>query len=925
MIRRGRAQGIALLTIAFFALICVPVRAASRVAVIAADGEDAPKLTPLVEIALQQSGITLVERTHLDQVMQEQKLQLLLSADSPIARAKLGQLLHADFLVFISCPEKPTRRLEVTTCETTQGVDLLRVTLPRAESVEKDADAANDAVAKAIAKSARAGLKIVAVAPWSSDDLTTRFDYRRAAFRRLVEEPLADRDDLVLVEFAEAEALKTELAIAGQRNLIRKEPMILSKKMEHSSVAPDAQVTVSLELTRGDQTLGSWSSRQEVVPAAAAALPAAANDLVNKAAGGNPAMAPKLQARELADKGDALQKLSFNADAAEMYEAALLLDPDNTDYHIGAARSLYLKINGDLALQGPDNDPFDNLAHAARVIAPSCTPLAERCLQHMEFVYDHTVMTPHFFVDFDFTRVIARFVPNSELWDSSVRVMAYKHAHDIDDAYASLVLRQVIDSTIPGYVKPGLDDNQAASFIMRLTDVCTAGAPIGYFLRWRPMPRLESILSHMEHSDNPVAVSAAKEFIAGEAKGNYNRLHPQTQPAPPEPPDAHVVSDFRMVRMNLPIKKDIFDNNRWIHAGPHADLFVQSTPNAVYGMGRWDLFECYYLRDDGFVRNLGTYIDGPGPSFDGKYVWWAGVDNHVAVVKVYDPDHDKMWIAAAANGVPPDELIWAAVVGASPGFAYITGSIGPGLDIDDVPNRTWLAAATMDARTGPSLKIIHEWRERAKRGELPFNPRAAFNCGSITLMPGPFGAKKLVPKLYLAGGGLHGTFTFMVDPTTGRAGMVDDKHSWLCNGIVFHDKMYRPGATVFDPATDTVTELPLPAPLAGSKVRMLSGPTVWKDRIYYFTIDNDVGYVWTYQGQIPTKPLIANIDHPPHVPAYFGVFGSSVLGLVQSTKQLQLLKPESHPEYQAIDWHLWLQKHFERDHPIEFPSPGTGQ
>jgi tetratricopeptide (TPR) repeat protein len=901
MIDRRRAQTIALIIIAFFTLLSVSAHAASRVAVIAVDGEDAPELVPLVEIGLDKSGMTLVDRTHLNEIVREQKLQILLSADSSGARAKLGQLLHADFLVFISCPDTPTRRLEVMTCETTQGIRLARTILPRADSAENDADAANQAITKAIAKSAKSGLKLIAVAPWSSDDLTTQFDYRREAFRRLVEAPLADRDDLVLVEFAEAEALKTELAIAGQPNLVRKQPLILSGKMKHSALTPDAQVTVSLELTRGGQTLGSWSSGQVDVSLAAARLREAATDLVNKAAGANSTTPLKLQARELGDRGDALLKLSFYADAAEMYEAALLLDPNNLADHAGAMRALSSQSRQEYALAEHGSDDPDARAKAASEVGPACASRATRCLQHMEFFLEHTTLGS-WQVCLDYQACIPFFSGKEDMRELNYNVLKYKRDHGVKDGYRYMLGAFIRGSTSSATSPQAVNDDDA-HYLNRLFDVCPEQSDILAIVEnYGSNPaRLQSILSLMGQSDNPVAVSSARQIRANlAATGNINgfKWGKPDSPTTPIPVVADIKPDFHTVPFTLPVKCTGFHGP----AGPHADLLY--TQN-VHGTNE----DCAasYVRDDGAVKSLGLYINGEGPVFDGKYVWWCSMQDGAVVLKAYDPAQDKIWTAGAAQGVPPDQANWVSLVGDSPGKAYAVGSIGAD-QVYSEPTRTWILEATMDPVAGPTCKMVFECRQRIEMGHRA-PARCAFSPAQMWLYPGlPGMGKRATPHLYIFRREYGGMLA--IELQTGRATVIYDDNRQF-TGVYLNGKFYRTDMSVWDIRTNTTTQNPMPPGFAKPTKEHGVGVMNYNGRICYGVFVKSTAYFWFPDDKTQNNPLAGRIVGQQNGLEQLGCgfYCSGVFGWLVGDQQVQFLSSVPGLDYHAMEWNAFMQMH----------------
>ncbi|MEJ2646891.1 MAG: hypothetical protein P8016_00625, partial [Sedimentisphaerales bacterium] len=75
-----------------------------NVAIIAdrSSGLDNSPLVSLLEVELsQKDGIRLLERTVIDEILREQKLQLIFSAEGVNDRIALGKLLKADWLVLL--------------------------------------------------------------------------------------------------------------------------------------------------------------------------------------------------------------------------------------------------------------------------------------------------------------------------------------------------------------------------------------------------------------------------------------------------------------------------------------------------------------------------------------------------------------------------------------------------------------------------------------------------------------------------------------------------------------------------------------------------------------------------------------------------------------------------------------------------------
>jgi hypothetical protein len=110
-----------------------PTAKAATAALVDFDGSTLGKA--LEARLLQKPGIHWVERTEIDKVLQEQKLQALFSAEGIGDRSALGRLIHADVLVLLrkvavstydprAQTTQATHRLDLVVCETKQGLRL---------------------------------------------------------------------------------------------------------------------------------------------------------------------------------------------------------------------------------------------------------------------------------------------------------------------------------------------------------------------------------------------------------------------------------------------------------------------------------------------------------------------------------------------------------------------------------------------------------------------------------------------------------------------------------------------------------------------------------------------------------------------------------------------------------------------------------
>lgn len=283
-----------------------------------------------------------LERSAIDEVLKEQELQALFTPEGGTQRAALGKLLKADLLILVreapppvenektASKEKPVPALDLAVTETRRGLRLIARTVPRSDDAEADAELMVRLVREALAKHAQKVTEIYAVPAFVSRDLGYEHDYLRGAYARLLEQLLLDRPGALAVEFAEAQSLAKEVALAdpGSR-LTRDVPFYLLGEYRNDGQANDRRVGLVLKLMRGEQRLGERPLRDVKPDEAAAALRKAAGELVGKAAGAKQvAIDPATEVEALNRREKLFLRLGQWSDALALAEASLLLKPD---------------------------------------------------------------------------------------------------------------------------------------------------------------------------------------------------------------------------------------------------------------------------------------------------------------------------------------------------------------------------------------------------------------------------------------------------------------------------------------------------------------------------------------------------------------------------------------------------------------------
>ncbi len=328
----------------------------SKPAVVAVlDSENSNRI-PLLELKLAaEPGLTLVERSTVDAALKEQQLQAAFGPQGVGERVRLGKVFKADVLVMVRpVPQAKEPAVEVVVSETDGGLRLL----VRAASLTKDAEADADALAAAV----REGLdrraasidEIVAVPPFVSQDLGYAFDHLKAAFAKLAENAAMTRPGVVAVELAEAEAIAKELVLAAPgETLQRRLPLYLLGEFRHSTER-DRKVRIRLHAERGGKPIGTKFDRElepDDAPLAIRNWTSAA--MVGSTVQATPAAEDsKAEARQLAARARDFKRLGNCPEALSLFEAALLLDPQQIETHVDVLKTigppihdLWIRIN----------------------------------------------------------------------------------------------------------------------------------------------------------------------------------------------------------------------------------------------------------------------------------------------------------------------------------------------------------------------------------------------------------------------------------------------------------------------------------------------------------------------------------------------------------------------------------------------------
>ncbi len=171
----------------------------------------------LAEAALAgDARITLVDREHLDKVLREQKLSLLASSTGGAARTQIGRLLGCDLLIIVRHDADAPAVARVVIADTRTGIRLVNVELP----VKALSDAQKlppELLTSALKRRAIGNPIILAIPPFSNDDLVRQNQFLQTSLATVCEAVAAHHARILLVELDEARELAKENALTGRK------------------------------------------------------------------------------------------------------------------------------------------------------------------------------------------------------------------------------------------------------------------------------------------------------------------------------------------------------------------------------------------------------------------------------------------------------------------------------------------------------------------------------------------------------------------------------------------------------------------------------------------------------------------------------------------------------------------------------------
>jgi hypothetical protein len=684
--------------------------------------------------------IRLVDREHLDKVLAEQKLTALSAPDGGAVRIKIGKLVGCDILIMVRHEVDFEDVVRIAIADSHTGIRLMTAKLLNKNEAEMQYQPAT-LLAAALKKREIADPIILAIPPFTNDDLSRNNQFLQTSLATVCETVAARYPRILLVEFEEARELAKEntlTATATSRML----PHYLRGRFRLESGVQ--QPFASLNLERGNQVIAEQKKQSPTpediggfVREAAEQLLASLSDKKAELENDDTADATQLakQAREFFKIGDFIE-------GARLAEASLLLRPEQAELRFLLSSS-YMKLADFYDRTPMDKQRFDQRFQRAM-------SYDIQGLRHLK-IYLNAIKKPYVTNVrgaelFDFYR--------HQHADDKTRATFVQHRRDIREMFVEIILTKSqrgeheeslaqgllypalshFNKELDGPIKPYLTDR------LRLVPVVEKlpHHQLRHFFYEKLLT--DGIASHnadsiafyesLTASDNKELATAAQQAIAT-AYRSMGRIPRVSRPQVAASPTKQIVRNIepRPVVSNPKPRVPTPKPSNEPSVAIRKDISVQLTPveitysrdghsaaiklQGILSNNQSDEVawgDCVVLRRNGNttfekIFEVDRHHYFKYGCFDGKYVWIPVSGINAQLLRIDASDGSVVSITPE-HGLPNVRFVAAVTAPLEPGRIALVANFGQ----QDF-RRAFVLEVTCKGETPPTVRVVHEARE----------------------------------------------------------------------------------------------------------------------------------------------------------------------------------------------------------------------
>ncbi|MEX1228877.1 MAG: hypothetical protein WEB58_01480 [Planctomycetaceae bacterium] len=589
-------------------------------------------------------------------------------------------------------------------------------------------------VREGIAKQQHEIEAIYAVPPFLSKDLLFEHHDLRKTYARLIEQQLLEQPQILVVEFAEAEALMRErsLDVAGQK-IRRLLPHYLLGEYRNEGKDEERRVTITLTHKHGEQE--RTRVKKSVHPDDAAMfLRQTVADIVERQTG-KPSAAPdsKREAEQLLARAKEYLTLGDYEDAAALAEGSLLLEPEQVEPHVVAIRALTPLVRA-------------NWWYGQNTLAEAEVAMAAylRGVDHL-VGYLRSGGKYDGYLEGGQTNFIVRFLHSTNGFalhgktDAGIRELIAETL--VRNRTAMMKMFDLQIATEPGYAGALLDramtgmteeeqQNVRLETILKYQDQPNAREIVfkfstaGYALSRLDTPLGRTFLEDLEERGNDTVKTAVAELRM--RRDEYIAMRKKEDDEAKKRPELHPIPEggprlgFEPLKLTRTYAngtiEEVNNVSYWLATDDEFDIIC--TGNSIYLMREPGVLE--HIWGAGWPSGIISQFNGLRKSsicYDGRYIWIALSENRADDrLLVLDPESGERHELTDEQGFPNPvigegdiersaQLLSLAPVG--PGKIIVTGGFG----------RSWIGEATFDEKNGAKIDVFHEAPEIADRAD----------------------------------------------------------------------------------------------------------------------------------------------------------------------------------------------------------------
>lgn len=641
-----------------------------------------------------------VERTEIEKLQSEQRLQSILGAQSGIDRRSIGTVLKADVLIILRTTEEEQKKYaEIVVAETNQGIRLVRQKMLLGSDPTSDAEVLAKLASDGIAKSQGAIQHIFAIPPFVSDDLTYEYDYLKSTYAKLLERTLLDLPGVVVVELDEAKAITNEYNLAADgANVQRKLPAYVLGEYRNEGRDDQRRVHLNLKTQQGAKVVNEQD--ETITPeAVSGVLLKYAQDLASSQGIETASIDSQQEVKLLNERASLFMRLANWDEAQALVEASLLLVPDQPEMHSQAVtivenRLKEFPFRSVKHLENSIRLKHHGLKHVQVLVNQAHYSLAGR---HLRVFDKSSINERRIFVEPD--SAAEKVVQNSRDYQQLRTKLAMQLVHGLAEDKSWYTSAMLLHMIVRDW-KPQQRYAEIKKILLKYQHQANDENVTRWYILAREQPKHIRSLEGRAFLQDLIDTPETLPHVRQTAESLLQEIQPKAPRTIVNRSNADMAKNDRLTFQEIK-----FDGFRAINGyeslGGEWDLVIAGNAYHVYSKSHG----LKKLLDR--PRNSGTRF-----RYDGKYVWASLVNNDGGLeLAVFEPETGQRHDFSTADGLPllspkdvPDgsaETFGIIAAPVSVGRAIVVGYVG----------RTWFADVTFSADGKHQVKIFHEAKQ----------------------------------------------------------------------------------------------------------------------------------------------------------------------------------------------------------------------